>query len=79
VVGIHSQDKSMLIALLCFRNCGRHTFTGQGYVNSFLYVLGTVVGIHSQDKAMLIALLWFRNCGRHTFTGQGYVNSFVMF
>jgi hypothetical protein len=33
---MHSQDKSMLVALLCSRNCGKHAFTGEAYVSCFV-------------------------------------------
>jgi hypothetical protein len=33
---MHSQDKAMLVALLCSRNCGSHAFRGEGYVKCFV-------------------------------------------
>jgi hypothetical protein len=33
---MHSQDKAMLYAFLYSRNCGRHAFTGEGYVSCFV-------------------------------------------
>jgi hypothetical protein len=33
---MHSQDKAMLVVLLCCTNCGSHAFTGEDYVRCFV-------------------------------------------
>jgi hypothetical protein len=34
-VDMHSEHKAILVALLCYRNCGSQAFTVQGYVSCF--------------------------------------------